>query len=77
MGWPTRVILVLAILSGLTGCNAVGRTIFMAAVATAAVAQAAAEMCAQEDVDCTPAAPSGATIEIRETRDPYAAAVDW
>ena len=77
MSRPARAVLLFVVLAGLTGCNAVGRTIFMAAVATAAVAQAAAQMCAQEDVDCTPAAPSGPTIEIRETRDPYAAAVDW
>jgi hypothetical protein len=76
MTWAKATLVVL-VLAGTTGCNAVGRTIFMAAVVTAAVVQTAAEMCAQEDVDCSAPAPSGGYIEIRETRDPYSAAVDW
>ena len=76
MAWA-RAALVVLVLVGATGCNAIGRTIFMAAVVTAAVVQTTAEICGQEDVDCSPDGPGGPTIEIRETRDPYAAAVDW
>lgn len=77
MGWTVRLVVLALVLAALSGCNAVGRTVFMAAVVTAHVVQATAALCAQEDVDCSGPTQRGQTIHIRETNDPYSAAIEW